>query len=364
MLRTHDRYVLALFTRTFLISTLAMVLIYVLVDLFEKIDEFIDNKASVRDIARFYVYMIPEIVRLTLPVDVMLATIFTLGFMGRHNEVVAFLSSGISMLRLNAPILAMSLVAVALSTILSERVVPETNERRIRVRRVDIQKREPHDARIRRGFVYRGEGDFHYYARTFNTQTNTMRGVTLFRYVDGRLVSDVRAERAIWRMGYWEFENAVVRVFAPNPESGAPNHVERYPRKRMAELRETPEDLARLQPEPDAMNYSELKVHVEQLRASGAGVNDYLVDLHTKISYPLTNFIMAVLGIGLAARKRKSGLLAGFGITIAIAFLYLAMTESLHALGKNESISPLLAAWIAPVLFGAAGVAMFARVNR
>jgi lipopolysaccharide export system permease protein len=364
MLRIHDRYVLALFTKAFVFSTLAMVLIYVLVDLFEKIDEFIDNKASVRDIVRYYLYLIPEIVRLTLPVDVMLATIFTLGLMGRHNEVVAFLSSGISMLRLNAPILAMSLIAVGVSTILSERIVPETNERRIRVRRVDIQKREPHDARIRRGFVYRGEGNFHYYARTFNTQTNTMRDVTLFRYRDGRVVSDVRAEKAVWRLGYWEFENGVVRVFLPKPESGATEHVERFLRRRMSELRETPEDLARLKPEPDAMNYSELKQHVEQLRASGAEVNDYLVELHTKISYPLTNFIMAVLGIGLAARKRKSGMLAGFGITIAIAFLYLAMAESLSALGKNESISPLLAAWIGPVLFSVAGVGMFARVNR
>lgn len=360
MLRIHDRYVLSMFLRSFVFSTLAMVLIYLLVDLFEKIDDFIDHQATVHNIARFYLYMIPEIVRLTLPVDVMLATIFTLGFMGRHNEVVAFLSSGISMLRLNAPILAMSLVAVLLSMLLSERIVPETNAKRIRVRRVDIQKREPHDAQIRRNFVYRGQGNFHYYARTFNTQTNTLRDVTLFRYRDGAVVSDVRAERAVWRLGYWEFENGVVRVFA----SDSTDHVEAFQRRRMSELRETPQDLARIKPEPDAMNYAELKAHVEQLRASGSEVNDYLVDLHTKVSYPLTNFIMAVLGIGLAARKKKSGLLAGFGITLAIAFLYLAMAEFFQALGKNESIPPLLAAWIGPILFSLTGMAMFARVNR
>jgi len=356
--------VLRLFLKTFLFSTLALLLVYLLVDLFEKIDSFIDNKASVRDIARFYMYMVPEIIRLTLPIDVMLATIFTLGFMGRHNEVVAFLSSGVSMLRLNAPILVMSLFTVLLSMLLSERIVPETNARRIRVQRVDIQKREPNDARIRRNFVYRGEGNIHYHAQTFNTQTNTMRDVIVFRYRDGDVVSDVRAERAVWRMGYWEFENGVARVFAKGPETGMTEHVEPFVRRRMSELRETPDDLARLDPEPDAMNYSELKRHVERLRESGSEVNDYLVDLHTKISYPLTNLIMAVLGIGLAARKRKSGLLAGFGITIAIAFMYLAMAEFFEALGKNESISPLLAAWIGPALFSIAGIGMFARVNR
>ncbi len=364
MMRIHDRYVLALFLKSFIFSTLAMVLIYLLVDLFEKIDDFIDNKATVRDVVRFYMYLVPEIVRLTLPVDVMLATIFTLGFMGRHNEVVAFLSGGVSMLRLNTPILVMSLLAVGVSVVLSEHIVPETNERRIRVKRVDIEKREPHDARIRRGFVYRGEGDFHYYARTFNTQTNTLRDVTLFRYRDGRAVSEVRAESAVWRQGYWEFENGVVRLFAAERDTSAVDHVEPFFRRRMSELRETPEDLARLKPQPDAMNYEQLKRHVAQLRASGSEVNDYLVDLHTKISYPFTNFIMAVLGIGLAARKRKTGLLAGFGITIAIAFLYLALAEFFKALGKNESVSPLVAAWIGPVLFSIAGAGMFARVNR
>jgi lipopolysaccharide export system permease protein len=133
---------------------------------------------------------------------------------------------------------------------------------------------------------------------------------------------------------------------------------------RMPELRETPEDLARLEPVPDAMNYVQLHTYVERLRQSGAEVNDYLVDLYTKLSYPFTSLIMAMLGIGLSASKRKPGLLTGVGVTLCIAFAYLALAQISEALGKNETISPVLAAWLGPLCFGAASLGLFVRVNR
>ena len=160
-------------------------------------------------------------------------------------------------------------------------------------------------------------------------------------------------------------ENGSYRVFTPDSSrSSIVESVQHFVRRRFPELRETPEDLARLEPETDAMNYAQLHRHVAKLRAGGAEVNDYLVDLHTKVSYPLTNLIMAILGIGLSASKRKTGLLTGVGLTLSIAFAYLALAEFSEALGKNENIPPLLAAWLGPILFGTASVGLFARVNR
>ena len=364
-MRLHDRYILGLFLKALFFCIVGLVIVFFLVDLFEKIDDFIDHSARVRDVARFYGYKMPEMARLTLPVAVMLASILTLGILGRQNEIVAFLASGVSMLRLTAPVLGVAVGIVGVHAALSELVVPRTNGRMLRVLHTDIEKRDAEDAVVRHGFVYRGEGDIHYYARTFNTRTQTLREVTVYRYEKGRIVSHIHAATGVWRDGVWEFENGSYRVFRPDSTGqGVVESVQHFTKRRFPELQETPEDLSRLQPETDAMNYIQLRRHVAKLRDGGAEVNDYLVDLDTKISYPLTNLIMAVLGVGLSATKRKTGLLTGVGLTLSIAFAYLALAQFTEALGKNENIPPLLAAWLGPLVFGVASVGLFARVNR
>lgn len=362
-MRIHDRYVLGFFLKAFLLCALAFLSVFVLADVSEKIDNFIDHQATVSSIVRLYAYKIFDIVRLTLPVDLLLATIFTFGVLAKNNEVAALLSSGVSMLRVSLPIVVVAFLSVGLSLILSERIVPETNARMLEIRRVEIEKRPPVDAPLRHDFTYRGRGGFLIYARLFNTESGSMSGVVVHHYEKGRLVARLDAEQALWREDSWEFRDGFHRTFDPD-DAAAGERAEAFVTWRQPELAERPEELARVQPEPEAMSYRELRAYTERTRLSGANVNDYLVDLHTKISYPFTNLILTLLGIGLSASKRKTSLAAGFGVTLIICFAYLGMSEIAAALGKNEALSPLVAAWIAPAVFGAASVFFLARINR
>lgn len=368
-MRLHDRLVLSLFLRVILLCLVSFVVVFVLADLFEKMDNFIDHQARWSAVGRFYVYKLPEIVRLTLPVDVLLATLFTLGVLARNNEIVALLSSGVSLLRIAAPILVLAALAVGVSALLAERVVPQTNARMLRIRRVEIDKRPPVDSPIRHDFSYRGEGGFLYYVRVLNLETHRMTGVTVHQYQDGKVRARLDAQSAEWRDGGWEFRNGYYRTFplaVPSADSSTapPEEAAPFRTMRLDELRDTPEDLARIEPEPEAMNHAQLRAYVQRVQASGGPVNDALVDMHSKVSYPITSFVLAVLGVGLAASKRKSSLAAGFGLTLVIAFAYLAISEIGAALGKNETLPPLLAAWIGQILFGVAGLVLLLRSNR
>lgn len=366
-MRIHDRLVLQLFLRVILICALSFVVIFVLADLFEKMDDFIDHQARWSLVLRFYAYKLPEIVRLTLPVDVLLATLFTLGVLAKNNEIVALLASGVSLLRISAPILILAVLAVGCSAYLAEKVVPETNARMLRIRRVEIDKRPPADSPIRHDFSYRGAGGFLYYVRVLNLETRRMTGVTVHQYRDGKVLARLDAQSAEWRDGAWEFHDGFYRTFPAaraDSASAPPEQAEPFRTMRLAELGDTPEDLARIEPEPEAMNHAQLREYVRRVLASGGPVNDSLVDLHSKVSYPFTCLVLAVLGVGLSASKRKSSLAAGFGLTLVIAFTYLAISEIGAALGKNESLPPLLAAWIGQLLFGTVGLALLARANR
>ena len=83
-----DKYILRKFIINLLISIGAFVIIFLVVDLIENIDKFIDRDASVSTVFLYYLYYIPYIINLTLPVSMLLACLFTLGSMSQNNEIV------------------------------------------------------------------------------------------------------------------------------------------------------------------------------------------------------------------------------------------------------------------------------------
>jgi lipopolysaccharide export system permease protein len=371
--RLHDRMVIGLWLRVMLYCIAGFAVLFVLGDLFEKIDDFIDHQAPTPTIVRYYLFRVPEIVRLTLPVDVLLSTLFTLGVLGKNNEIVALLASGVSMLRVSRPIVLAALVCVGVSALLAEKIVPEANLRASRIQRVEIDKQPPIDAPIRAEFKYRGRNGYYYAVRLLDTRAQRMTGVVLHQVRDGHIVTRLDADAAEWVDDHWVFRNGFLREFtraeAPAAEHGAPPPVldERalpFHQHRLYDLEETPDDLARIEPEPDAMNYTALRGYVDRIRQSGGDSNDYVVEMYTKLSYPWTSLVLAFLGVGLSARKKKASLATGFGQTLVIAFAYLALTEIGASLGKNERLPALFAAWVGNLLFGIAAAILMVRANR
>jgi len=375
LFRLHDRLVLRLWLRVFCICVAGFAILFVLADFFERIDNFIDHRSPVGTVLRYYLFSLPEIVRLTLPVDVVLATLFTFGVMGRNNETIALLASGVSMVRIARPVVLVALLCVGFSALLAERVVPDCNARVSRIKRVEIEKRPPIDDPIRTDFKYRGANGYFYYVRLLDTRSQHMTGVVLHQTRDGRVVQRLDAATADWVGDHWEFHDGFRRTFqaergpaadslatslgARPGDKTAPFHTTRVP-----DLEETPEALAHVEPDPNAMNYERLHHQIEMVRESGGNPNDFIVSMYTKLSYPWTSLVLALLGIGLSAHKKKASMASGFGLTLVICFSYLAIEQIGAALGKNERLSPLLAAWIANLVYSAVAIVLLTRVNR
>jgi lipopolysaccharide export system permease protein len=93
-------------------------------------------------------------------------------------------------------------------------------------------------------------------------------------------------------------------------------------------------------------------------------VQKYLVDLYLKISFPLTNLIVVVIGTALALRARRGGLAVWFGLSVFISFLYYAFIRTGQALGHNGALPPLLAAWIGNLFFGILAFELFRRARK
>ena len=112
------------------------------------------------------------------------------------------------------------------------------------------------------------------------------------------------------------------------------------------------------------MNFFELRKFVERLRASGGAVAKYLVDLHLKLAFPLVNFIVVMIGASLATQLRLQSAAIGFGLSVAISFVYYGFMRTGQALGHTGALPPYAAAWIGDAVFGAVALVMLYRAQR
>ena len=139
---------------------------------------------------------------------------------------------------------------------------------------------------------------------------------------------------------------------------------EAFQRMAINGLGERPDDFAKEGHKPEEMNWFELHNYVERLRASGARVENYVVDLHLKLAFPLICLIVVIIGGALSTRLRMQGAALGFGLSVAISFLYYGIMRAGQALGHNGALPPYIAAWSADALFGSIALVMMAQAQR
>ena len=83
-MRIHDRYILRGFWRNLAIGLIAFTVIYITVDINEEIDNIIDHNDALKDIVSYYVFKMPWILTLIMPVSVLLSTVFSPGKLSRQ----------------------------------------------------------------------------------------------------------------------------------------------------------------------------------------------------------------------------------------------------------------------------------------
>src|SRR5439155_26885227 len=129
------------------------------------------------------------------------------------------------------------------------------------------------------------------------------------------------------------------------------------------DLSERMDDFTQIQKPITAMSYRELSEYVTRLEAAGFPVKKYVVDLYSKLSFPLMNVVMVFVAIPFALQTPRGGRLVGIGLAIAIMAAYLVVHYMAVALARADLLPPLLAAWTANVIFAGIGVSLFIRAR-
>jgi lipopolysaccharide export system permease protein len=157
----------------------------------------------------------------------------------------------------------------------------------------------------------------------------------------------------------WQLENGAMRKF-----NGAQETLTKFAVFPIGALNFSPEDIRKKQIKPEEMDYNDLKTFIDNQQRAGHDTARWLVDFYGKTAFPFASVIVVLFGIPFSSIKRRSGLGVEFGIAIGIAFLYMILLQISQAFGYNGDISPFLTAWLANILFLAAGIYNVIRVSK
>ncbi len=355
-----DRYLLKQFLSVLLFALFSFWIIFLIVDIIEHIDTFIDRGATISAVIRYYLYYTPYILVLISPVAMLLSSLFSTGLLARQNELMAMKSSGISLYRILFPLLGLGLVMSFLVMLAGNLLIPYTNQLRLKVRQQEIQKNtKVREVSLNDIYLQTENGQILYLNR-YNSQRKEGSGVLFQTFKENRIKEEVRAEKLLWEGNGWVFIKGTQRVFS-DTFSVLEKPFERLLR---LDLKLKPEALTKKQKTPEEMSYQELKNYVKLKQKTGQDTAMEKTDLYMKISFPLANLIIVLFGCTLATTPQRSGLALSFAISLGISFLYYTFLRLGQSFGYSQKLPPLLAAWIANLVFVILGVVLLIKAKK
>ncbi len=367
-MKLAERYLLREYLKHLAYCLTAFLMIFVLWDLFDHVGRFLEVRPSAAMLVRYYVCLLAPTIEYILPASLLLATLYTLWQMARHNEIVAMRASGIGLLTVVRPFLLVGFVGTLVIAAIKETVAPASAEFvRLSKDAKFADESEPEAARL--DYVNpRGHLEWHA-DRFWPSRPGHLENVSVKWDRGGdttRPAREIRARRAEWLDGEWWFFEALERVFNDEgyPMGGfrAIAHAEQG--VRLPELTDRPGDFVLASRQVDFLSTRDILRYLSlNPRVAPERKAEYLVTFHSRLALPWACLILTLFAVPAGTRSSRQGVIAGVIASIALFVAFYGLTVLGLFLGKTQAVEPWLGAWLSNIVFATWGLILLARMR-
>lgn len=348
-----DWYILRKFIGTFIYSLMVLLVISVVIDITEKIDDFLEHDLSLGFVfMNYYIGFIPHIAALLFPLFIFISVIFFTSKMAYRTEIVAILSAGVSFRRFLRPYWVGAIGFGAILWVANQWIVPKAN--RIRTTFETKYVKDQKDQKALEDKSMRIDTStyitFGYYDPNYKNGTNF-----ILNRIDGQdLEYILRADRVTYDTASkkWKLEGVSERrisgmkeVFATRPDTAL-------------KLALDPSELIEIRNRQEGMTTPELREYLAKEELRGAeGLSVYYVEEYRRTSAAVAVVILVLIGAIISSKKVRGGSGLHLAIGIVISATYILFMQFSTVFATKADLDPLLAAWIPNFVF--AGLAFY-----
>lgn len=355
-----NRYILSQFFRIFWTVTAAFAAIYLLIDFFEKIDNFTEAGKPLTLVFKFFLLSIPFIIDQLGPVLILLTGVITLGLLNHRHELTALKAGGLSLRVIVRPVLTGGILCTLLFLFMAQWLLPPTIATTNTIWYENVKGMVPLGIFRHGRYYYKGQQGFYSFSRPDPRQAIFYA----FSYSSWtpryNLASLISAESAEWKDQQWILHNGQIQIR---------NDDDTYQTTPFAEkkvsLPEKPDDFFVPRYEASELSITSLYQRIHRQRTEEDRVRAR-ADFYGRISYTLLGLPLLLLGLPvllLSCQKWGRDLSIAIPASTGLAFVAWGLWGALQSLAQANYINPLLAASAVHLVFGAIGIFLLHRQN-
>ena len=363
-----DRMFIVTFLRSFAIVLMCLISLFIVIDLFTHLDDFVSKQSglsgSMRHILYYYVNRVPEWFDLLGNFITLIAAAFSVSWMQRNNELLPQLSAGIPTRRAIRPILVGAAATLALGPLNQEYVIPEVADELVKSR----DDPEGERAQVLMGAYDRTGTHIEGFAGYRKDRRVTRMSITFSENSPSGMIH-LTAEEGVYvpkgdgpLTGGWMLTGCKPDSFE-GPSERLPTNLTVISTGRFFLKAE------------DADYDAVCRGGTWYVYSSTTGLQEMLIDpeprrrgkmavlFHTRLTRPLVGVLMVVLGVSVILWNPNRHILFSAGLCMGVAAGLGLFVIACKYLGDQDVLSAPLAAWLPVILFGPPALVAFDSVH-
>jgi len=338
-MRVLSRYLLRNFFTFFVLVLMGSMGIYLLIEIFERLDDLIEANAPMSLTLAYFLLSIPHILYDLTPLAILLAGLLSIMLLSRYMELLAMRSLGVKPWKVVLPLFLAAFFLSSILVILQAFYIPKATVRAQEILHMDVKKR-PLKGKVRGNrLFYLGDNSI-WATELGSPDAQRLKNVQWFSYDKEYVIKQlVAASEAIYSGEEWIFKHGLCKL---KKEKESTYSVDTFDTLNL-DLAEAPEDFVAVKTPPAQMDMTSLWRSIQRLKRSGYSAKEQETVFWGQILYPLLGCTLLLVGLPLTMSRDRGGLALGLGLGVAIGFVAWASWSFALTLGKTGTVPAFFA---------------------
>lgn len=342
-----DRYIIKKYLGTFGFILLILTGIAIIIDITEKIDDFlVSGLTPWQIITDYYIHFVPWIIMMLAPIFVFISVIFFTSKLTSDSEIIAMLAGRVSFYRLLVPYMISACFLAGIFYMTNHYWLPDSNKKFFEFTNEytssSVEKSKDH-------VHFQFKRDTLVYTQTWSDDEKSGYKFSLEVFEGRVMIYKLHADRILWDTTQmnWKVENFVERTYINELEdkiNDQPNGNFNWGFKPM-------DFLVQINIK-ESMTTPELEQFIEEQKAKGAeNLQFYEAEKYKRTAVPISTIILTMIAYAMTTKKRRNGMGIYIVAGLAISGIYIMIQQFSTVFSTKGNLEPMWGAWIPNIIF-------------
>ena len=332
--------------------------LYILTDMFERLDTFIESGTGVLKILSFFLFKAPTIISQILPAVYLLALVVQLNMLDRSRELIALTAGGVSPTVFMRFILLYGLIWACAQLMFAQVIGVAAEQASTRIWQEDVKGNMLEEASLK-GLWFTEKNHIVHIAVAYPVQKEGEDILILTLDGTGIGITEIIKAKtyAINDDGNWQLTDG--SRLLPAEYSSTPFST--YSLFLSQDLRAFQVGAKSSSIRPNQLSLLELSDTINRPEQAGSNVERLRTAWHGKLAYACSLLIMGMLAY--IVTRLTGNIYLAVILSLLVVFFYYALNTFCATLGERGLVAPMAGAWFANAFFALCGVLWLSRIR-